>query len=73
MGWDSASNPAWRILQVGFQDANTGQLAIFLGKIEPISDDELVGNGEPDKIGNDIDFPAAFFFEEGSKAHGGGL
>lgn len=44
----------------GFEDPDVGEVAVTLGEIESVADDEFVGNFETDKIGLEGDLTAAF-------------
>ena len=49
-----------------------GEVAVTLGEIESVADDELVGNFEADKIGLEGDLTAAFFVEQYTHPETGG-
>src|SRR5690554_87638 len=46
------------LIQTGFQYADIGQVAIQLRVVEPVSDDELIGDLESDELGMDFDLAA---------------
>ena len=58
---------------VGRHEADVGQVAIALGVIHSIADDEQVGNGEADVIGVDFFNAARGLVEERGDAQGLGL
>lgn len=56
---------------LGLEDSDAGQMAVFFGEIETVSDDELVGYIEADEIGLEIDGTAGLFIEENAGADRG--
>jgi hypothetical protein len=67
------SGPLRRILQVRFQDADAGQVAVAFRKIQTVTHDKLVGDVETDEIGIEIDFPAPLFVQQYAYLQTGGL
>ena len=56
----------------GFEDPDVGEVAVTLGEIESVADDEFIGNFETDKIGLEGDLAAAFFVEQYTNPETGG-
>ena len=56
----------------GFEDPDLGEVAVTLGEIESVADDEFVGNFETDEIGLEGDLAAAFFVEQYTNPETGG-
>jgi hypothetical protein len=64
-------SPLGRVLQVGFEDADAGEVAIALGEIEAVADDKLVGDLEAHEVGLELDLAASAFVEEHTGAEVG--
>jgi hypothetical protein len=64
-------SPLGWVLQVGFEDADTGEVAVALGEIEAVADDKLVGDLESHEVGLELDLAASAFVEEHAGAEAG--
>jgi hypothetical protein len=60
------------LLLGGFEDADAVKVAVALGEIEAVADDEFVWNLETDEIRFEGHLAAAFFIEEDADAETGG-
>ena len=59
------------VLQLRLKDADAGELAVAFGEVEPVANDELIGDMEADEIGAYAGFPAALLLQQDAKADGG--
>jgi hypothetical protein len=64
-------SPLGWVLQVGFEDADAGEVAIAFGEIEAVADDKLVGDLEAHEVGLELDLAASTFVEEHAGAEAG--
>src|SRR3954452_10280806 len=80
--WSPATEPRKRDVherlmpagdQVGVQKADIGEVAVPLGEIEPVADDELVRDLEADVSHRDVDLAAAGLRQQGADLERRGL
>ena len=67
------SGPLGWILELGFENADAGEIAVAFGEIEAVANDEAIGDLEAHEVGLELDFTPADFVEEYAGADAGGV
>lgn len=67
------SGPLGGVLEIGFEDADAGEVAVAFGEIETVADDEFIGDGETHEVGLEFDLATTTFIEEHASADAGGV
>ena len=58
--------PATSRVDLGLEHPDVAQVAVQLAVVEPVADDELVGDREPDVVDRDLDQPPGGLVEQGA-------